>query len=389
MIARGKKNFLSNIPNSPQFAMTTFKDTLLKDNFTLIHPFVFLIHKEKPSKRPILMRSVLVILLTVFFFTTPNCVSAQNLPKQKLLYINSYHKGYKWSDDIEKGLLKALQVTTRADGSYDFSKSTVDLKVFRMDTKNHKAESFKKQKANIAKLLIEKWQPDIVVASDDNASKYLIAPNFKNSILPIVFCGVNWDASVYGFPTSNITGMVEISPVHELVKMLKQYARGERLSYIGDSTLSTKKNRDHFEKILGRKFSTGKLIENFDEWKQVYLSLQDSSDMLIWLNPVGIRGWNVEKAKEFILKHTKIPTGSMGDTDICYTLLGKVGIAEEQGWWAGKTALKILNGTLPGDIPVTTNKQSKLYLNMELAKQMGIKFPIELIVQGAFVEDQR
>ena len=73
------------------------------------------------------------------------------------------------------------------------------------------------------------------------------------------------------------------------------------------------------------------------------------------------------------------------DNNIGFTLLGRTNIAEEQGWWAGKTALKILDGTPPSDIPITTNKQSKLYLNMELASYMGIHFPMDLIEASTFV----
>ncbi|MCK5194670.1 MAG: hypothetical protein KAQ71_12730, partial [Desulfobulbaceae bacterium] len=57
------------------------------------------------------------------------------------------------------------------------------------------------------------------------------------------------------------------------------------------------------------------------------------------------------------------------------------------GWWAGKTALRILDGTSPSDIPVTTNKESRVYLNMGLAKQLGIKFPMELIEKATFLEN--
>jgi hypothetical protein len=28
--------------------------------------------------------------------------------------------------------------------------------------------------------------------------------------LPVVFVGVNWDASPYGYPTANVTGSVEV-----------------------------------------------------------------------------------------------------------------------------------------------------------------------------------
>ena len=119
---------------------------------------------------------------------------------KKVLYIDSYHQGYAWSDGITKGIEEALK------------DSGAELKVHRMDTKKKPSEEFKKEAAEKAKALIEEYKPDVVIASDDNAAKYLIAPYYKDSEQPFVFCGVNWDAGVYGFPTANITGMVDSHP---------------------------------------------------------------------------------------------------------------------------------------------------------------------------------
>ncbi len=308
--------------------------------------------------------------------------------QKKLFYVNSYHKGYQWSDDIEKGLLKALHIKAHPDGTFDTLQSEVELRVFRMDTKLNRSEALKKQAALSAKAIIDEWQPDIVVASDDNAAKYLIAPYYKNSAIPFVFSGLNWDASVYGFPTPNITGMVEVAPVLETIEMLKEYADGDRIGFIGSNTLSARKNVDNYINLLGVNFSDGKLVSTFDEWKKEYLRLQNTVDMILWLNPIGIKGWNTKLANDFILANTKIPTGGTSDNHVRFALLGRVKIAEEQGWWAGKTALRILAGTSQADIPVTTNKESRVYLNMQLAKQLGIKFPMELIEKATFLENQ-
>ena len=307
--------------------------------------------------------------------------------QKKMFYVNSYHKGYQWSDDIEKGLLKALNILENPDGAYDTSGSDVELKVFRMDTKLNQSEAFIKQAALKAKAIIDEWKPDIVVASDDNASKYLIAPYYKNGSIPFVFCGLNWDASVYGFPVSNVTGMVEVEPVLETIEMLKKYAKGNRIGFIGAKGISNRKSIDNYVNRLGINFSDGKLVSDYSEWKKEYLRLQDSVDMIIWFNPIGIAGWDSEPAEKFILENTKIPTGATGDHNKRFAMIGIVKIAEEQGWWAGKTALRILEGKSPADIPVVTNKKSRVYLNMPLAKRLGIKFPMELIEKATFIEN--
>jgi len=138
--------------------------------------------KEIKMKRSVLIAVVLIASLLV-------CGPALAAGK-KVLFVDSYHEGYAWSDGVLNG------VETGLDGK------DVELKVIRMDTKRNKTDDFKKAAALKVKAEIESFKPDVVIASDDNAAKFLIVPYYKNSDLPFVFCGVSWDASGYGFPVS-------------------------------------------------------------------------------------------------------------------------------------------------------------------------------------------
>ncbi len=307
--------------------------------------------------------------------------------QKKMLFINSYHKGCAWSDNQERGLLKAVGIKVNPDGSFDASLSPVDLRIFRMNSKLNQTEAFKQRAAEEALKLIDEWRPDIVVAADDNASTYVVKPFLMNRDLPVVFCGLNWDASAYGFPAPNITGMVEQTPYLETVELLRPYARGPRIGFIGAQVVSSQKEVYYIKDMLNLTATDVRLSGDFEAWKQDYLALQNSVDMLMLLSPVGIKGWDPEEARAFIMENTTIPTGGTSDTDVQYALLGRVKIAEEQGWWAGKTALKILEGAEPASIPVATNRESRLFLNMELAKKMGIRFPVELVLEASFVMD--
>ncbi len=109
--------------------------------------------------------------------------------------------------------------------------------------------------------------------------------------------------------------------------------------------------------------------------------------MIIWFNPIGIKRGNQQQAIDFILEKTKIPTDAAGDHDIHYALFGKVNISEEQDWWECKAALRILNGASPADIAITTNKESRLLLNMQLAERLGIKFPMGLLQKATLIEE--
>ena len=336
-------------------------------------------HGGDPLKRFIV---ILFLFVIPWAFMEP---SRSHAAAPKVLFVNSYHQGYKWSDDIEKGFLKALNVDMVAGGSLDPSRSGVAIKIFRMDTKRNASEESKRNAALAAKQIIEKWRPDVVVTSDDNAAKYLIVPYFKKAPIPFVFCGLNWDASNYGFPVFNVTGMVEVAPLVETLEILRTYARGNRVGYIGADVFTNRQTLPHHTRVLGIHYSDGKLVSTFDEWVREYTRLQDTVDILILLNCIGIRDWDRRQALDVILEATKIPSGCEGDNSIDYVLLARTKIAEEQGWWAGKTALRILAGTPPADIPIVKNQQSRLYLNMPLAARLKIKFPMELIQQATFV----
>ena len=71
---------------------------------------------------------------------------AAALAKKKVLFINSYHRGYDWSDGIAQGILDTFGATMKSNGEVDNSESKVILKIFYMDTKLNKSEKFKKMR---------------------------------------------------------------------------------------------------------------------------------------------------------------------------------------------------------------------------------------------------
>jgi hypothetical protein len=92
-----------------------------------------------------------------------------------------------------------------------------------------------------------------------------------------------------------------------------------------------------------------------------------------------------QEIQKFIEEHTTIPTGAWDPWLSEAVLLTFATQAEEQGEWAAQRALEILQGKDPGDIPVTENKRASVYLNMTLAKDLGIQFPIDLILRSHMV----
>lgn len=294
---------------------------------------------------------------------------------KKILFVNSYHQGYEWSDGIERGLLSGLGISAKAPFDTLFSSDSLELRIIRMDSKRNQTPSFMAEKTGEVINLIESWKPDIVIASDDNAVKNVVADHYRESTIPFIYCGVNWDASEYGFPTENVTGIVEVAPVKELIEFLTPFTAGSGIGLIGADVVSERKELEHYRDVLGIAVEKWYLVDSFEEWKKGYLTLQDSVDLLILVNPVGIHGWDESEAEAFVLENSRIPSGTTSKMLRKFALVSFTRLAEEQGIWSGKRALEILGGKRIEEIAPARNICSSKYLNMKLAKRLNIRFP--------------
>ena len=318
--------------------------------------------------------------LALSFLALAVCASAltaadTSAAGKKILYVNAYHEGYAWSDGVTKGLKSVL------------TPSGAELKIFLMDTKNNPAKEFAPQKGVEAKALIETWKPDVVVVSDDNPCKWLIQPFYKDATLPFVFCGVNWNGEVYGFPYANTCGMYEIALVNECVVQLQKFTKGKRITFLTADVETSQKDAIWLKKILAEKGYTleSRFASDFAGWKAAYQELQAGTDMLI-LDQAGIKDWNKEQAIAFIEAHTKIPSGCVIEYMPPYSLLGYTKISEEQGEWAAGAALQILAGKKPSEIGETQNKKAKTFFNPKLAKKLGVTPDLSFIKQAEIVK---
>ena len=286
---------------------------------------------------------------------------------KKVVFVDSYHQGYAWSDGVESGIHEVLDETG------------VELKIVRLDTKLNPDEAFGKSSGLDAKAEIENFAPDIVIASDDNAQKYLVVPYLKGTELPVVFCGVNWDASIYGFPTSNVTGMIEVELPDQLVELLKPHAEGDRVGYL---SIDSETERKVFN-TYNQRFFNGQLqpywVTTQDEFKTAFLAAQQEVDILFMGNNAGSDKWDEEEMKQFVLRNSTIPTGSINDWMAPYSLLTLAKSAKEQGVWAAQAALQILDGTPVSEIPVSENKKGEMIVNLDFADKLGVVFAPSLL----------
>ena len=278
--------------------------------------------------------------------------------KKRVFHLDSYSKGYGISDDTAAGLRSVLR------------DKPVQVSTFYMDTKRHPGDAEVKDAVARARAAIEAFQPHVIVASDDAAVKYVVAPYYKDGPTPVVFCGVNWSAEPYGLPTAHVTGMVEVVPVLEAIDLARKYFPNlRRLGVLSEDSLSERNNKALLEpKYRAMGFEvTYVMAADFATWKREFLRLQGIVDVLYLPTQGAVKDWNDAEAAAFVRTHTRKPAVTTDDFMMSYALLGLTKTQVEQGEWAARTALEILDGRKPADIPVVRNRRRVAYVNTTLA----------------------
>lgn len=301
-------------------------------------------------------------LVWAVLLSLPCSLFAKDLPV--CLFVSSYHQGYDWSDGVERGLRASLN-------------GHCTITSFNMNAKRHTSVAHAQQAALAAKALIEKLKPDVVIASDDAAAKYLIVPYYKDAALPFVFCGINWTVEQYGFPYSNVTGMIEVAAVNRLFQKAQAIVGKIRhVSYLGANTLTERKNLAHFEQTAAElNFQlTSRLSSTRSEWIKSYQQAQTSELIIIGSN-AGIKDWDETKILAAIKPETKTLSVTNHAWMMPYTMFGMTKVPEEQGEWAGQVAIEILRGTSPADIPIIPNRKFDLIMNKDLLDVARITLP--------------
>jgi ABC-type uncharacterized transport system substrate-binding protein len=302
----------------------------------------------------------------------------------RILFVNSYHAGYAWSDGIEAGLCHALGITDTS-GTIRYGQQLA-LHIFRMDCKHQQNETARLAAASAAMSVLRKWQPDLLITADDAAAKYLLAAYRDEITIPTIFCGVNWDASIYNLPDTNGTGMVEMDPIMNVIDELRHHADGERIGYLGADVLSVHKNLKAYQEQLNLQFTTGHLVRSMPELQEAYRKLQEQVDMLFWLSPVEIAGYSEPDILDLVRQETRIPSGGTIIATTPIACFSCIRLPEEQGCWSGETARRILAGTPAGSIPVTHNQGYQIVINHSLASRLNLHFQPGLLAEAMIIE---
>jgi ABC-type uncharacterized transport system substrate-binding protein len=287
----------------------------------------------------------------------------------KVLVVMSYEKANPWSMEIREGVDSVLS-------------SRCEINYFYMDTKIKFEGGLKK--ADEAYALYKEFQPDGVIAADDNAQSMFVAPYLKDKVkTPVMFCGVNAEPEKYGYPASNVSGILERWHIDTTIAFAKQLMPS--MKTVGIITKDSPSGRALQKQIKNdsgthvAEISAFKLVKTKKEAAMMLQELKGQSDALLMDSLQGIPDETGKPltSKEIIPFISEVYSKPLLGANRYHVVQGAlcavVKTGQNQGRVAAEMLLRAMQGTAVSQLPITVNKHGKRMINIAVMKSLGIK----------------
>lgn len=336
----------------------------------------------EPSPSGKVARAAAALLLLGACLSCPALAEDGRPRPWRVLVVHSYDPGFVWTQNIDRGLREAL----------------ADLKVvFRhiyLDAKRNPHPDKLASAGRQAAAAVDAFKPHLVVAADDEAQAYCVVPYLKGRAdLPVIFCGVNGGLADYGYPASNVSGVLERFSFAESFSLAKAILpEAATAVYLSDNSETAGYLLHDLQAELARRDFDLRLLSvesvgSFKEWKRLILEHQADADVLA-LGPYHTlrdegsgRVVSAEEVMAWTDRHNAKPTVGFVDFAGAHGILcGVLERAEEQGYLAGRMAREtLLSGRPAGELPVAINSDGVIMINLRTAERFGVVVPYDAI----------
>ena len=313
---------------------------------------------------------LIVGLLLVFLLPAQATIAAERF---KVLVVSSYEEDYLWTAEIRAGIEQTLG-------------GTAELKFYYMNTKDELSRGT--ERAAEAYQLYLKFQPDGVIAADDNAQSMFVVPYLRNKVkTPVMFCGVNGDPEHYGYPALNVSGILERYHFEETLAFNRQFDEQiKRFVYMGKAGPTADMEELQLNKLITAEKLSVKLVGFLrPETRQQALELareyREKADLLIVGSLQGVTDEAGKALNEIdvlpeVFRAFNKPSGAINAYTVRYgALAAVVKSGMEQGKVAARMLLQAMRGTPLTDLPITRNYFGTRMINVTTLRQLQLKPP--------------
>ncbi len=313
-----------------------------------------------------------------------NCAESQEAKEFKVLVVMSYEEKNPWVKEIREGIDASLKATSEI--FYQF----LDAKVDRPGGPKKAADAYE---------LYQRIQPDGVIAADDDAQAWFVVPFLKDKVrTPVMFNGVNGSAEKYGYPASNVSGVLERAHVRESLAFIKQILPSiQSICFMTNDVPSGRDLRTQVESEKAgypAKVNAFYLVKSAREIEELEKKLQAGCDTLFTDSLEGIvddaaKPMNHAEITQVLSKvyrgpilggnHYQVEQGS-------WAAVVKTG--QEQGEKSGAMLLKAMHGTPLANLPIVQNNQGRRVINVSALDSRGVTIPPTVLRGSTLVRQQ-
>lgn len=288
---------------------------------------------------------ILILILTISSLKME--VDAIDKEIKNILILNSYHRGYKWTDDIGSGIVKQYQEQSK-ELSYE-----IDFIYEFMDTKRIYNETYIK---NLYIFLENKYinkKLDLIITTDDNAFDFIM--EYGEELfpsIPVLFCGVNYldESRLEG--KDNIRGLSEEANIEQSIEfLLMETPNLEKINIVVDDTKTGKIIQERINQLILKKDSKNLIdILNNISMRDLKLKLKNMSKNEIVLYTIFFKDvennfFEYDKSINEVLESSSVPVYITWDFSLVDGVVGGILTSGfKEGMAIGKMAIQLLNG---------------------------------------------
>ena len=323
-----------------------------------------------------LLTVALVLLLCAWIDLVAGrfCFARDGYKAWNILYINSCHPGYSWSDNIQKRLIEALQL----------SETGIELSVEYLDSRRFTAPTLQIEPADILLTKYRGYRLDLVAVSDNSAFDFAI--KYRDRLfpgIPIVFCGYN------NFRPEVLSGLTNITGVNEEVDVISRIETARHIQPSIQTLAFILSTGDASSKSIAEKIETAIIPGYRNQFKIVLLKdapmarIRETPARLPRESALFLMGQTSDMGHgrdlapiengHLISGASPVPAYTLWDFHLNTGVPGGRNLSgHDQGQAAGEIALRILKGTSADSIPVIMASPTGKIFDYTVMKRFNI-----------------
>ena len=317
----------------------------------------------------------------------------------RVFILHSFSENDLWVQQVDAGILDAL-----AEAGFSVEDGTLEVGRYWLNAKYYTSRDYMVNIAAAAQRAIEDFEPDVVIAADNQAVKWVVA-KWWNQELPFVFTGLTVEPDA-------IRGLSERIGVHVTGVMAPAFytrtldwihyvfPKAQRALFLSDSSRSPEADEELLEEAVlahhqrhdvdaehGAHLDDAEFraVETFADWQTQVLEAHRAADVLVvvsYLTLVDDRGAKVDSAEviRWTVENSEIPVVAMAEDAVIQGALGGMVVAgDEQGRLAGELAARVLEGEPLSEIDIVVPRRGKLVLNTQAIQRWHVDVPLSLL----------